>query len=73
MSSVEDYYRQMGVVHDSDCLICTFEARSEARRGLLRRLWAKSYAPWVLIGLLLAAAYYVACMEIYNIVGGWSN
>ena len=49
------------------------KVRSDRHRGVLspfRLFWAQSYAPWLLVGLMLVITYYLAINQIYNIVGG---
>lgn len=74
--SVEEYFEGLGVVHsEDDCPVCDDLGPSKPRTspvGLLKRFWATSWAPWLLVAVVLLVAYFVAIHEIYNIVGGMS-
>ncbi len=68
--SVEEYYKDMGVVHEDVCWVCAFEEVPGMKRSLARALWAKKYAPWVALAVMLALTYVVAISTMYWIVGG---
>lgn len=72
--SIEEYYKQMNVVHERDCLICTFQRRETERTSYLGHVWGvfwgKWYSPYILAVALLITAYVVAVKSIYVIVGG---
>lgn len=70
MASVEEIYKDLGVVHDSDCWVCDFEEVPGVTKSFVRALWAKWYAPWVVVVFLLVVAYVAALDAMYFIVGG---
>lgn len=46
--------------------------RFKTNRDVVGGFWGRSYAPWVLVGLLLLGTYCVACSKLtYYIVGGF--
>lgn len=70
MASVEEYYKELGVVHSDECWICDFEVVPGLKRSLVRSLWIKWYTPWALIVVMLVVAYIVAIETMYIVIGG---
>lgn len=69
--SVDEYFEAMGVRHRAaDCPVCIVDKPSEPHRGFVSSFWHKSYAPWVLLIVLLLAAYIAVIKLAYVIVGG---
>lgn len=69
---VEDYYKEMGVVHSDDCDVCDdYKLSYETHTSFLRQLYEKEHTPLVLAILLVLGVYIVVTTKLVEyIVGG---
>lgn len=60
----------MSVAHSRACQICTFDVRGQQHRSRLSRLHSSLTYIWLLVAIIVVAAYWLSIKGIYSVVAG---